>query len=104
MKKFKQDERAIELPIKIVVMLVVAWSRLRRFYPSSQNPRRFECGVSSIEIDDGANSERKRCHSHRAENTKVRVFARVFDKNNNPVEKASITITEGVDSVWTDQH
>jgi hypothetical protein len=96
MKKFKEDERAIELPINIVVMLVVgmvALAALLSIIPKSKE--NLSVDIIDIKIDDGAIQNGSAATVTGAGEYKVRVFARVFDKNNNPVEKASITITGG---------
>jgi hypothetical protein len=96
LKKFKEDERAIELPINIVVMLVVgmvALAALLSIIPKSKE--NLSVDIIDIKIDDGAIQNGSAATVTGAGEYKVRVFARVFDKNNNPVEKASITITGG---------
>jgi len=94
--KFKEDERAIELPINIVVMLVVgmvALAALLSIIPKSNE--NLSVDIISIKIDDGAPKEGSVTTVEGAGEYKVRVIAKVFDKNNNPVEKASVTITGG---------
>jgi len=96
MKKFKDDEKAIELPINIVVMLVVgmvALAALLSIIPKSKE--NLSVDIIDIKIDDGAIQNGSAATVTGAGEYKVRVFARVFDKNNNPVEKASVTITGG---------
>ncbi len=107
MKKFKDDEKAIELPINIVVMLVVgmvALAALLSIIPKSKE--NLSVDIISIEIDDGAVKNGSVTTVEGAGEYKVRVVAKVFDKNNNPVEKASVTITGGggfgVDQTNTD--
>jgi hypothetical protein len=107
MKKFKEDERAIELPINIVVMLVVgmvALAALLSIIPKSKE--NISVDIISIKIDDGAVKNGSVTTVTGAGEYRVRVVARVFDKNNNPVEKASVTITGGggfgVDQTNTD--
>jgi hypothetical protein len=107
MKKFKEDERAIELPINIVVMLVVgmvALAALLSIIPKSKE--NLSVDIISIKIDDGAVKNGSVTTVEGAGEYKPRVVAKVFDKNNNPVEKASVTITGGggfgVDQTSTD--
>ena len=107
MKKFKEDDRAIELPINIVVMLVVgmvALAALLSIIPKSKE--NLSVDIISIKIDDGAVKNGSVTTVEGAGEYKVRVVAKVFDKNNNPVEKASVTITGGggfgVDQTSTD--
>ena len=107
-KKFKDNERAIELPINIVVMLVVgmvALAALLSIIPKSKE--NLSVDIISIKIDDdGAVKNGSVTTVEGAGEYKVRVVAKVFDKNNNPVEKASVTITGGggfgVDQTSTD--
>jgi hypothetical protein len=107
MKKFKEDERAIELPINIVVMLVVgmvALAALLSIIPKSKE--NLSVDIISIKIDNGTAHDGSVETVGGAGEYKVRVIAKVFDKNNNPVEKASITISGGggfgVDQTNTD--
>lgn len=96
LKKFKEDERAIELPINIVVMLVVgmvALAALLSIIPKSKE--NLSVDIIDIKIDKGAIQNGSAATVSRAGEYEVRVFARVFDKNNNPVEKASVTISGG---------
>jgi len=61
MKKFKEDERAIELPINIVVMLVVgmvALAALLSIIPKSKE--NLSVDIISIRIDNGSTQGRKR--------------------------------------------
>jgi len=107
MKKFKDDEKAIELPINIVVMLVVgmvALAALLSIIPKSKE--NLSVDIISIKIDEGAVKNGSVTTVEGAGDYKVRVVAKVYDKNNNPVEKASVTITGGggfgVDQTNTD--
>jgi hypothetical protein len=107
LKKFKEDDRAIELPINIVVMLVVgmvALAALLSIIPKSKE--NLSVDIISIQINDGAMKEGSVTTVVGAGEYKVRVVAKIFDKNNNPVEKASVTITGGggfgVDQTNTD--
>lgn len=96
MKKFKEDERAIELPINIVVMLVVgmvALAALLSIIPKSKE--NLSVDIISIKIDNGSTQDGSVETVTGAGEYKVRVIAKVYDKNNNPVNKASVTITGG---------
>jgi hypothetical protein len=96
LKKFKEDEKAIELPINIVVMLVVgmvALAALLSIIPKSKE--NLSVDIIDIKIDNGAVHEGSVTTVEGAGEYKVKVNATVFDKNNNPVEKASVTITGG---------
>jgi len=96
LKSFKEDEHAIELPINIVVMLVVgmvALAALLSIIPKSKE--NLSVDIISIKIDNGTTQDGSVETVGGAGEYKVRVIAKVFDKNNNPVEKASITITGG---------
>ncbi|MCX9084275.1 MAG: carboxypeptidase regulatory-like domain-containing protein [Candidatus Methanoperedens sp.] len=95
-KIFKNDEKAIELPINIVVMLVVgmvALAALLSIIPKSKE--NLSVDIIDIKIDNGTLQEGSVATVSGAGEYKVRVFARVYDKNNNPVEKASVTINGG---------
>jgi len=95
-KKFKEDERAIELPINIVVMLVVgmvALAALLSIIPKSKE--NLSVDIISIKIDNGSTQDGSVETVGGAGEYKVRVIAKVYDKNNNPVNKASVTITGG---------
>jgi hypothetical protein len=95
-KSFKNNEKAIELPINIVVMLVVgmvALAALLSIIPKSKE--NLSVDIIDITIGSGAIQEGSVATVGGAGDYKVRVFARVFDKNNNPVEKASVTISGG---------
>ncbi|MFA4957702.1 MAG: carboxypeptidase regulatory-like domain-containing protein [Candidatus Methanoperedens sp.] len=107
MKKFKDDEKAIELPINIVVMLVVgmvALAALLSIIPKSKE--NLSVDIISIRIDNGSTQEGSVETVTGAGEYQVRVIAKVYDKNNNPVNKASVTITGGggfgVDQTNTD--
>jgi hypothetical protein len=96
LKKFKDDERAIELPINIVVMLVVgmvALAALLSIIPKSKE--NLSVDILDVTIDSGAVQNGSVATVGGAGEYKVRVFLKVYDKNNNPVEKASITISGG---------
>jgi len=96
LKRFKDDEKAIELPINIVVMLVVgmvALAALLSIIPKSKE--NLSVDIIDIKIDNGTMQEGSVATVGGAGEYLVRVFLRVYDKNNNPVEKASVTISGG---------
>jgi hypothetical protein len=108
LKKFTKDEKAIELPINIVVMLVVgmvALAALLSIIPKSKE--NLSVDIIDITVGSGAVQQGSVATVIGAGDYKVRVFAKVFDKNNNPVEKASVTISGGggfgVDQTHSDE-
>jgi len=95
-KNFKNDERAIELPINIVVMLVVgmvALAALLSIIPKSKE--NLSVDVIDIKINEGAVQEGSIATVSGAGDYKVKVNVKVYDKDNNPVEKASVTLSGG---------
>ncbi len=92
---FRKDERAIELPINIVVMLVVgmvALAALLAIIPKSKE----NLSVDILEITVGNKSSNgSSAKVIGAGDHYVKVDVRVYDKNNNPVEKASVTMNGG---------
>lgn len=95
-KNFKKDEQAIELPINIVVMLVVgmvALAALLSIIPKSKEYLTVD--VIDIKINEGAVQEGSIATVGGDGDYKVKVNLKVFDKNNNPVEKASVTLSGG---------
>jgi hypothetical protein len=96
LKKFRKDERAIELPINIVVMLVVgmvALAALLSIIPKSKEYLTVD--VIDIKIDNGAVQKGSIATVDGEGDYKVKVNLKVYDKNNNPVEKASVTLSGG---------
>jgi hypothetical protein len=96
LKKFAKDEKAIELPINIVVMLVVgmvALAALLSIIPKSKE--NLSVDIIDIKIDNGTVQDGSVATVGGAGEYLVRVFLKVYDKNNNPVEKASVTISGG---------
>jgi hypothetical protein len=96
LKNFKKDERAIELPINIVVMLVVgmvALAALLSIIPKSKEYLTVD--VIDIKINDGAVQEGSIATVGKEGDYRVKVNLKVYDKNNNPVEKASVTLSGG---------
>ncbi|HLB71144.1 MAG: Ig-like domain-containing protein [Candidatus Methanoperedens sp.] len=93
--KFKKDERGIELPINIVVMLVVgmvALAALLAIIPKSKE--NMSVDIINITIGDditkGSSAKVIGAGEHQ-----VKIRLKVFDKNNNPVQKASATMSGG---------
>src|SRR5659263_563788 len=96
LKNFKKNERAIELPINIVVMLVVgmvALAALLSIIPKSKE--NLSVDIIDIKIDNGTVQNGSIAVVKGDGQYTVKVNARVYDKNNNPVEKASVTLTGG---------
>ena len=96
LKNFKKNEHAIELPINIVVMLVVgmvALAALLSIIPKSKE--NLSVDVIDIKIDNGTVQNGSIAVVKGDGQYTVKVNARVYDKNNNPVEKASVTLTGG---------
>ncbi len=92
---FRKDERAIELPINIVVMLVVgmvALAALLAIIPKSKE--NLSVDVLSITID-GTTSQGSTAKVVGAGEHEISVAVKVYDKNNNPVQKASATLNGG---------
>lgn len=95
-KKFKRDERAIELPINIVVMLVVgmvALAALLAIIPKSKE--NLSVDVLDITIDDKGQQNGSTAKVVGAKDHKIKVKVKVYDKNNNQVQKASVTLSGG---------
>ena len=95
-RKFKKDERAIELPINIVVMLVVgmvALAALLSIIPKSKEYLTVD--VIDIKVNDGAVQEGSIATLRGDGDFIIKVNLKVYDKNNNPVEKASVTLNGG---------
>jgi hypothetical protein len=96
LNKFRNDERAIELPINIVVMLVVgmvALAALLAIIPKSKE----SLSVDIINVTIGNNQVTKGSTAKiigEGEH-QVKVRMKVYDKNNNPVQKASATLSGG---------
>ncbi|HEY9246254.1 MAG TPA: Ig-like domain-containing protein [Candidatus Methanoperedens sp.] len=94
-KKFRKSEDAIELPINIVVMLVVgmvALSALLSIIPKSKE----NLSVDIIDVSIGnKTTEGNSAKVIGAGDHQVKVNVKIFDKNNNPVEKASVTLSGG---------
>jgi len=95
LKKIRNDEQAIELPINIVVMLVVgmvALAALLAIIPKSKE--NLSVDVLDITIDNNT-SKGSTTKVVGAGEHQVRVNIKVYDKNNNPVQKASGTFSGG---------
>lgn len=95
-KKLKDDETAIELPINIVVMLVVgmvALAALLSIIPKSKE--NLSVDILDITINNGTKQEGSIATVRGDGDYKVKVNIKIYDKNNNPVEKASVTLSGG---------
>ena len=82
LKNFKKDERAIELPINIVVMLVVgmvALAALLSIIPKSKE--NLSVDIIDIKIDDGAVQEGSIATLSGDRTYEVKVNVKVYDKN-----------------------
>jgi len=95
LKNFKKDEHAIELPINIVVMLVVgmvALAALIAIIPKSKEYLTVD--VIDITIDNKTTDGSIVAVRGDGE-YEVRANVKVYDKDNNPVTKASVTLSGG---------
>jgi biopolymer transport protein ExbD len=93
---FKKDERGIELPINIVVMLVVgmvALAALLAIIPKSKENLSVDIMNVTIGNNDTTNGNTVKIIGEGEHQVKVRI--KVYDKNNNPVQKASATLSGG---------
>jgi hypothetical protein len=96
LNKFKKDERAIELPINIVVMLVVgmvALAALLAIIPKSKENLSVDILNVTIGTNDTTNGNSAKIIGEGEHQVKVRI--KVYDKDNNPVQKASSTLNGG---------
>jgi len=95
-RNFKKDERAIELPINIVVMLVVGMVALAALLSIIPKPKEYlTADIIDIKINDGAAHEGNIATVSGSGEYKIKVNIKVYDKNNNPVEKASVSLSGG---------
>ena len=95
LERLKKDDCAMELPINIVVMLVVgmvALAALLAIIPKSKE--NLSVDVLDITID-GVTSKGSTTKVVGAGEHQVMVSIKVYDKNNNPVQKASGTLSGG---------
>ena len=95
-KNFRKDEKAIELPINIVVMLVVgmvALASLLAIIPKSKENLSVE--IIDVQVSDDPITKGNTAKVVGAADHAITVNIKVYDKNNNPVEKASATLTGG---------
>ncbi|MCE8427321.1 MAG: hypothetical protein J5U19_02865 [Candidatus Methanoperedens sp.] len=93
--KFEKDERAIELPINIVVMLVVgmaALAALLSILPTAK--QNLNVDIIEISVDNNV-SKGSTAKVVGAGEHNISVKVKVFDKNNNPVQKSSVTFNGG---------
>jgi hypothetical protein len=96
LRKFKKDEQAIELPINIVVMLVVgmvALAALLAIIPKSKE--NLSVDIIDVKVSNDTTTKGNTAKVVGATDHKVVVNIKVYDKNNNPVEKASATLSGG---------
>lgn len=94
--KFRKDEHAIELPINIVVMLVVgmvALAALLAIIPKSKESLSVDIINVTIGNNDVTKGNTAKIIGEGENQVKVRI--KVFDKDNNPVQKASATMSGG---------
>lgn len=94
-RKFIENDKAIELPINIVVMLVVgmvALAALLAIIPKSKES--LSVDVLDITVDNNT-QQGSSAKVVGAQDHPVMVRIKVYDKNNNQVEKASATISGG---------
>ncbi len=94
--KFRKDEHAIELPINIVVMLVVgmvALAALLAIIPKSKESLSVDIINITIGNNETTNGNSAKIIGEGEHQVKVRI--KVFDKDNNPVQKASATMSGG---------
>ena len=94
--KFKKDDHAIELPINIVVMLVVgmvALAALLSIIPKSKESVSVDILNVTIGNNDTTDGNSAKIIGEGEHQVKVRI--KVYDKDNNPVQKASATMSGG---------
>lgn len=95
-KKILKDERGIELPINIVVMLVVgmvALAALLAIIPKSKENLSVDIinvTVGNNEVTEGNTAKITSEGEHQ-----IKVRINVYDKNNNPIQKATATMSGG---------
>ncbi len=96
MSQLRKDERAIELPINIVVMLVVgmvALAALLAIIPKSKENMSVDIVNVTVSADEPVKGSTAKVVG--AGDHQIKVNIKVYDKNNNPVEKASATLSGG---------
>lgn len=96
LEKFKRNENAIELPINIVVMLVVgmvALASLLAIIPKSKE--NLSVDIQEITIDGNQPQNGSTAKVVGAGEHQVNVKIKVYDKNNNPTQKVSVTLSGG---------
>ncbi|MBU4075968.1 MAG: carboxypeptidase regulatory-like domain-containing protein [Euryarchaeota archaeon] len=94
--KFRKDEHAIELPINIVVMLVVgmvALAALLAIIPKSKESLSVDIINVTIGNNVTTNGNTAKIIGEGEHQVKVRI--KVYDRDNNPVQKASATMSGG---------
>ncbi len=96
LRKLKNDDHAIELPINIVVMLVVgmvALAALLAIIPKSKENLSVDIINVTIGNNDVTEGNTAKITSEGEHQVKVRI--KVYDKDNNPVQQASATMSGG---------
>jgi len=94
-RSFRQNEKGMELPINIVVMLVVgmvALAALLSIIPESKKNLIIE--VESVKGDNGLNQGVTTSITH-GEEVDVDIKLKVYDNDNNPVQGANVIISGG---------
>jgi len=95
-KKIIKDERAIELPINIVVMLVVgmvALAALLAIIPKSKE--NLSIDILNVTIGNNVTTEGSTAKITSEGEHQVKVWIKIYDKDNNPVQKSSATLSGG---------
>ncbi len=96
LKKFSRDEDAIELPINIVVMLVVGMVALAALLAIIPKPKEnLNVDVLGISIDNNNEQNGSTAKVVGAGEHDIQISVKIFDKNNNPVQKVSVTLNGG---------
>jgi hypothetical protein len=96
LRRFKNNELAIELPINIVVMLVVgmvALAALLAIIPKSKES--LSVDIIDVKVSNDTAIKGNTAKVVGAKDHRVVVNIMVYDKNNNPVAKASATLSGG---------
>jgi len=92
---FSREDSGIELPINIVVMLVVgmvALAALLAIIPKSKE--NMSVDVLSVTVG-GKTYNGSMAKVAEAGTYSVKIILKIYDKNNNPVEKASVSMSGG---------
>ena len=95
-RSFRQNDKGMELPINIVVMLVVgmvALAALLSIIPESKKNLIVE--VESVNNGDGSSPGVTTNITHGGEGSSISVDLKVYDNDNNPVHGANVIISGG---------